>query len=641
MAVADLPPQHPAVETPPQPLERKEEAAETGTPIISAAQPPRNKKRNEAKARLRDLLARHQLRVIAIGNGTACRETEELVSELMDELEKHGTEEEQGQGDRETGRQGDKETGRQGDKETRRQGDKETGGQGDKQVDESLPVSLSPCLPASVSLPAVQSDPAPLTREHIAELSYVIVNQAGAHDYSGGAIGREEFPNHDAPLRSAISLGRRLQDPLSEWVKVDPYNIGVGLYQHDVNPRYLKESLETVIESCVNHVGVDVNTAGVSLLRHVSGLNQVAGRELVEYRTKNGPFRNREQLLQVPGMNPARYQQAAGFLTISGGDNPLDRTAIHPESYGLARQLLAELGFSVEALLEPDRLNELREKIRCTPCEPVAVRLQLRLPALYDLLDELLNFGGDPRDKQPAPIFRRRVLRLEDLQQGMELQGVVLNVVDFGAFIDVGLPDSGLVHISQLANRYIKSPYEVVTVGQVVTVWVLAVDQSRGRVSLTMIRPGTPRRSQERKPQEQRREQGSRPPRGRRPARQQAQAGTPAAQETAQQPAGQEGAAPAAATAGAPPRTQQRRYGRQGDRRQHRPPLQQAAERPAPPPRRPPRPRPKPKLSQAALEGAAPLRTFSELAAFLEAKEKQQEPTTAAPPTPEAQPPTA
>jgi uncharacterized protein len=420
-------------------------------------------------------------------------------------------------------------------------------------------------------------------------LAYVIVNEAGASVYSASPVGREEFPNFDATLRGTISIGRRLQDPLSELVKIDPQHVGVGLYQHDVPARQLKESLEGVIESCVNAVGVDLNTASVPLLRHVSGLNQLVARDLVEYRKSNGPFRSREQLKQVPGIGEARFTQAAGFLRISGGDNPLDSTWVHPESYPAAQQVLNDLGAGPDALAEREQVEGLRERLKGLSPEEVSARLQVGVPTVKDILAALARPGRDPREDLPPPVFKKGILKLEDLQPNMELKGTVLNVVDFGAFVDIGLKDSGLVHISRMANRYVKSPYDVVAVGDVVTVWVLEVDQGRHRVSLTMIPPGTERKPPERRPQQQQPQQRREgpPPGGRR-----------------------EGAPPQPAEAGAP-----------------------AQRQPPPPPRKPRRQPPKPNLSQAALAGATPLGTFAELAAFWEAKKKEEpQPVPPAPP---------
>ncbi len=327
----------------------------------------------------------------------------------------------------------------------------------------------------------------------LAQLAYVVVNEAGASVYSTSQVGREELPDFDATLRSGISIGRRLQDPLSELVKIESQSIGVGLYQHDINPKHLEETLENVISSCVNFVGVDLNTASVPLLRHVAGLNQLTARRIVDYRKEHGSFKGREQLQQVDGIGPATYTQAAGFLKISDGEQPLDRTWIHPESYGIATRLLEALGYAPDVVRDKERLIELRAKL--TEVDPAALSRELETGefTLRDILDGLARPERDPRDDLPKPIFKKGILKIEDLSAGMELQGTVLNVVDFGAFVDIGLKDSGLVHISQLANRYVKSPHDMVSVGDVVTVWVREVDHERKRVSLTMVKPGTER----------------------------------------------------------------------------------------------------------------------------------------------------
>jgi protein Tex len=327
----------------------------------------------------------------------------------------------------------------------------------------------------------------------IAQLAYVVVNEAGASVYSTSQVGRDELPDADATLRSGISIGRRLQDPLAELVKIEPQNIGVGLYQHDMNPKQLKESLDTVISSCVNFVGVDVNTASVPLLRHVSGLNQLTARRIVDYRKEKGPFSTREQLQQIEGIGPATYTQAAGFLKIQDGEQPLDRTWVHPESYGAAVRLLEKLGYAPEAVRDKDKLNELRAKLVEVNVSELSRELETGEFTLRDIIDALSRPERDPRDDLPKPIFKKGILKIEDLASGMELKGTVLNVVDFGAFVDIGLKDSGLVHISQLANRYVKSPHDMVSVGDVVTVWVMGVDHERKRVSLTMVKPGTER----------------------------------------------------------------------------------------------------------------------------------------------------
>ena len=342
--------------------------------------------------------------------------------------------------------------------------------------------------------PPPQEPPKPHPADPIlAQLAYVVVNEAGASVYSTSQVGRDELPDYDATLRSGISIGRRLQDPLAELVKIDPQNIGVGLYQHDVSPKQLKEMLESVISSCVNFVGVDLNTASVPLLRHVSGLNQLTARRIVEYRKEHGPFANRDLLTSVEGIGPATFTQAAGFLKIPDSENPLDRTWIHPESYATAIRLLAKLDFAPEVVRDRDRQPELREKLANADLAELAREIEVGEFTLRDIVEALGRPERDPRDDLPKPIFKKGILKIEDLSAGMELKGTVLNVVDFGAFVDIGLKDSGLVHISQLANRYVKSPHDVVSVGDVVDVWVMGVDHERKRVSLTMVKPGTER----------------------------------------------------------------------------------------------------------------------------------------------------
>jgi uncharacterized protein len=351
-----------------------------------------------------------------------------------------------------------------------------------------------PRPPRTKHPPSPPSPPQPHPADAvIARLVYVVVNEAGASVYSTSQVGREELPDCDATLRSGISIGRRLQDPLSELVKIEPQNIGVGLYQHDVNPKHLKESLEAVIASCVNFVGVDLNTASVPLLRHVSGLNQLTARRILEFRKQHGSFSSRDQLMQVEGIGPATYTQAAGFLKIPESENPLDRTWIHPESYPVAVKLLERLGFAPEVVRDKILLPELCAKLAEVNIGDLARELDVGELTLRDIIDALKRPERDPREDLPKPIFKKGVLKLEDLSTGMELKGTVLNVVDFGAFVDIGLKDSGLVHISQLANRYVKSPHDVVSVGDVVTVWVMGVDHERKRVSLTMVKPGSER----------------------------------------------------------------------------------------------------------------------------------------------------
>jgi len=510
----------------------------------------------------------------------------------------------------------------------------------------------------------------------VAQLAYVVVNEAGASVYSTSQVGREELPECDATLRSGISIGRRLQDPLAELVKIEPQNIGVGLYQHDVNPKQLKETLESVISSCVNFVGVDLNTASVPLLRHVSGLNQLTARRIVEYRKEHGPFSGRDQLMQVEGIGPASYTQAAGFLKIRESEHPLDRTWIHPESYSVALRLLEKLEFPADVVRDKARLPELREKLAQVEIGELARELEVGEFTLRDIIEALCRPERDPREDLPKPIFKKGILKIEDLNQGMELKGTVLNVVDFGAFVDIGLKDSGLVHISQLANRYVKSPHDVVSVGDVVTVWVMGVDQERKRVSLTMVKPGTERqrgaqggprrgaggeprdRDGENRPPGQGRRGGGggpRPPRpagsaltsppvgapsvavlaeapSRRPERDRggpsAGAGGPRYAETRGQSPGAETGPPG--TGGGPPRhghgpgPAQGRGGPRGPYQGHgpggRPPRQDRG--PAPRPQnRPSRPSPPPPpLSKDALAGTVPLRTFGQLKQLWEAR---------------------
>jgi uncharacterized protein len=341
----------------------------------------------------------------------------------------------------------------------------------------------------------------------------------------------------------------------------------------------------------------------------------------VDYRKKNGPFKNREQLLQVPNIGPARFVQAAGFLRIVSGDNPLDQTWVHPESYPAANKLLAELGCAPEALTDKGKVEELREKLKGLSPEEVCKRLEVGLPTLRDIIEALSRPGRDPREDLPPPIFKKGILKLEDLQPAMELKGTVLNVVDFGAFIDIGLKDSGLVHISQMANRYIKSPYEIVSVSDVVTVWVLSVDRERRRVSLTMIKPGTQRKPPQKKSEQPGPQESGRPPRGRRhgPPKRPAPSAT-ARPSVVSSPQGTVPAPAAVATPATPTPARTTT------------PLPRPA---ASPPRRPQRRMHRPKLTQEALQGEAPLRTFSELMAFFEAKREEEKPATSEP-TPEA-----
>jgi len=596
-----------------------------------------------------EMITMYHIPIIAIGNGTACRETERLVADIIgNELKHHDTQ-------------------------------------------------------------------------------YIVVNEAGASVYSTSSVGREELPRFDPVLRSAVSIGRRLQDPLSELVKINPANIGVGLYQHDVKAKHLQDSLDAVVESCVNFVGVDVNTASPALLRYVSGLNQLTARRLVEYRQKHGPFRNRNQFREIPGFGEATFVQSAGFLKILGGDNPLDATWIHPESYEIAQRVVDKLGGTISeiaaevpagrttaqpprsamaqfargvlaeshheredqpaqpplpAVLDPTSADqaeagqaagELRPEASSPPDptsaaspdpqpadeqqaeassegptrtegaigDPPSAPIQETEPAqesdipaprhetgatpaddpapasvpaaktpdtavscalteraakanaaqlaaelgigellLHDILNSLSRPGRDPREDLPQPLFRREVMKLEDLESGMELTGSVLNVVDFGAFVDIGLPDSGLIHISRLADRFIRDPHEVVSVGDILTVWVVDVDRQRRRVSLTAVRPGTE------KPPEQRKERSK--PGGRSEGRSEQRGG---------RPSGRRGD-------GRRPTGKQQRSGK-GPAQQHRPPA---------------KPKPVRPITQDMVEGKEPMRSFSDLLQFFEKK---------------------
>lgn len=373
------------------------------------------------KAKVAGLLQTHGVNLVVIGNGTACRETEELIAETIAEL--------------------------------------------------------------------------------VPDAQYLIVNEAGASIYSTSTIAREEFPELDATVRGTISIGRRIQDPLSELVKIEPQHIGVGMYQHDVNNKTLRESLDQVIESCVNFVGVELNSASSALLKYVSGLNQLTARRIVEWRAQNGSFRSRQQLLEVPGIGQATFTQAAGFLKIRDGVEPLDATWIHPESYAVARQVVQCLaGDETSGEIAHPLSGEMRDRLAALDVENLAGTLAAGVPTLRDIIDSLARPGRDPRADLPGPIFKKDVLKMSDLAPGMELRGTILNVVDFGAFVDVGLKESGLVHVSEMSAQFVRSPHDVVSVGDVVTVWVLSVDAERKRVSLGMIKPGTPVPNRGRRP---------------------------------------------------------------------------------------------------------------------------------------------
>jgi len=429
-------------------------------------------------------------------------------------------------------------------------------------------------------------------------VAYVIVNEAGASVYSTSRIGREEFPHYDAALRGAISIGRRLLDPLSELVKIDPPNLGVGLYQHDMKARHLRASLEEVVESCVNYVGVDVNTASPALLRHVSGLNQLTARRVFEHRRRHGPFRTREQLREVPGVGEATFVQAAGFLKITSGSNPLDATWIHPESYAVATQVLEKLGYRPADLARRETAAAIAQRVTEVDATALAAELNVGIHTLRDILAQLARPGRDPREDLPQPVFKHGILKLEDLQPGMELTGTVLNVVDFGAFVDIGMHDCGLVHVSQLADRYVRDPHEVVAVGDVVRVWVMEVDRQRRRVSLTMIPPGTERKGRRRR-EPQRTASGS----GAEPA-------------TAEKPPGERARRAASRPA------QDRTAAQHEERKQPQKKGQAEAKRPRRRGGRKRAQRPLRPITEAMLQGKEPLRTFGDLLQLYQHKQR-------------------
>ncbi|MEG2038548.1 MAG: Tex family protein [Oscillospiraceae bacterium] len=369
---------------------------------------PPQKKTEEAKAVLKQLIKTYGVTTIAIGNGTASRESEMFVVELIKELD--------------------------------------------------IPIS------------------------------YMVVSEAGASVYSASKLAAEEFPQYDVSLRSAVSIARRLQDPLAELVKIDPKAIGVGQYQHDMPKAKLEDALSGVVEACVNTVGVDLNTASHSLLARVSGINSAVAKNIVVHREENGAFTNRKQLLKVAKLGKKAFEQSAGFLRISESDNILDNTGVHPESYTAAKQLLKLCGFTLEqvALGQLDGLKARAEEIGYNE---LSQQIGVGEITLKDITDEIIKPGRDPRDELPKPLLRTDILKLEDLKVGTELQGTVRNVIDFGAFIDIGVHDDGLVHISQICDKYIKHPSEVLKVGDIVTVWVLEVDIKRSRIALTMKKP--------------------------------------------------------------------------------------------------------------------------------------------------------
>ena len=318
------------------------------------------------------------------------------------------------------------------------------------------------------------------------EIYYAIVSEAGASVYSASKLATEEYPDINVSLRGAISIARRLQDPLAELVKIEPKAIGVGQYQHDVNQKKLTESLTGVVEDAVNSVGVDVNTATPSLLSYVSGINKQVAKNIVEYRDTNGSLKQRKELLKVPKLGKAAFEQCAGFIRIYDGKNPLEITGVHPESYDKAEELLTEMGYSVDDLVQNDKLSELKDKLKKVNVKEMAKNLDVGELTLQDIIDELSKPGRDPREDMPKQILRSDVLKFEDLKENMVLKGTVRNVTDFGAFVDIGVKHDGLVHISQLSNNFVKNPSDVVAVGDIVDVKVIGIDAEKQKVSLSM-----------------------------------------------------------------------------------------------------------------------------------------------------------
>ena len=327
---------------------------------------------------------------------------------------------------------------------------------------------------------------ADMIKEASRPVQYVIVSEAGASVYSASKLATEEYPDINVSIRGAISIARRLQDPLAELVKIDPKAIGVGQYQHDVNQKKLAESLTGVVEDSVNKVGVDVNTATPSLLSYVSGINNTIAKNIVKYRDENGKLKNRKQLLKVPKLGKIAFEQCAGFLRILDGDNPLEITAVHPESYEKAEKLLEKIGFNKNDLKDKEKLEDLRNKLKSVNVSDMAKELEVGEMTLADIISELSKPGRDPREDMPKPILRSDVLKLEDLREGMVLTGTVRNVIDFGAFVDIGVKHDGLVHISEMSDKFIKNPSDIVSVGDIVKVKVIKIDKERQKVGLSM-----------------------------------------------------------------------------------------------------------------------------------------------------------
>lgn len=326
-----------------------------------------------------------------------------------------------------------------------------------------------------------------LIREnHLTGVHYLITNEAGASVYSASKLAKEELPEYDVTIRGAVSIARRVQDPLAELVKIDPQAIGVGQYQHDVNQKELSEALDATVESAVNHVGVDLNTASGALLKHIAGINAAIAKNIVAFRNENGRFRSRRQLLKVPRLGPAAFTQCAGFLRIHGAASPLDNTPVHPESYELAEKILEKLGFGLEDLSDKNQLAMLAAKRKLVNEEKLAKELEAGLPTVHDILDALVKPGRDPREELPAPLTRQAIVKLSDIKPGTIMRGTVRNITDFGAFVDIGIKTAGLIHISELSRTRVKHPLDVISVGDILNVMVISVDEKRGRIGLSL-----------------------------------------------------------------------------------------------------------------------------------------------------------
>lgn len=325
-----------------------------------------------------------------------------------------------------------------------------------------------------------------LINEHKLPVHYLITNETGASVYSASKLAVEELPEYDVTIRGAISIARRIQDPLAELVKIEPKAIGVGQYQHDVNQKELANTLDAVIEAAVNHVGVELNTASAALLKHIAGINATVAKNIIKYRDEHGIFTSRKELLKVSRLGPTAYTQCAGFLRINGATCPLDNTPVHPESYPLAEQILAELGFSLEDLTDKNKLDLLKAKIKLVDIDKLATKLNAGVFTVKDILDALTKPGRDPREDLPAPLTRQNIIKLEDIKVGTIMRGTVRNITDFGVFVDIGIKTAGLIHISELSNKHVKHPLDVVSVGDILNVLVISVDAKRNRIGLSL-----------------------------------------------------------------------------------------------------------------------------------------------------------